>query len=98
MVAHTPCSIIWDEHAKVWQGRVNWVKFIIDCLTLILILSVVGYIALKGRTSELKYVQLQMLLLLLAQILYCIRSFSRFYAQDVTYFGTTLPQWTEVCH
>ena len=42
-------------------------------------------------------VYVQLILLLTAQILYCIRSSARIFEADKTYFGRKLPAWTYTC-
>ena len=91
------CSIIWDDSKRQQQLVVNCVRFAVDVATLLLILFASTYIGLKGRFRELKYIDIQMVLLLVAQVLYCMRSFWRFYKGDDTYFGSELPNWTASC-
>ena len=67
-----------------------------DLLTLVVIVLFGIYIFLK-RNRHLKNVYLQLILLLVAQILYTIRSFYRLWYQDVTYKGIHLPAWTASC-
>lgn len=90
------CSVVWTDQQITASDAENWVRFIIDILTLLMIVCVGGYIGTK-RVKDLKYVQMQLLLLLIAQLLYCTRSFARVFMNDVSYFGNSLPGWTYTC-
>lgn len=90
------CSIIWYDAAGTIQEIDNWMRFFLDFLTLIFIISLGGYISLK-RPKHMKLVYVQLFLLFSAQLLYCIRSSARIYTDDTTYFGRYLPDWTYTC-
>ena len=74
----------------------NYCHGIVDFITLCVICIFGSYIVMK-RNRHLKNVYIQLGLLLLAQILYTIRSSYRLWYQDVTYKGIYLPSWTASC-
>jgi len=90
------CSIIWKHPEHEAQVFDNVIRFVFDYLTLFLILFVGGYIVVR-RPNNMISVKIQLILLLAAQILYCIRSSARIYEGDKTYFGRKLPTWTYTC-
>ena len=97
--AQAPCSIDWPAGALTAQLVDNYVRFLLDFCTLIFIMLVSGHLCLTATrlAKDLTMVYAQLALLLIAQILYCIRSSSRIYESDDTYFGTKTPQWTKSC-
>ena len=65
----------------------NWTRFTIDVITLIIIVVVgIRFIGMN-RPKDLKYVYIQMVLLFIAQSLYCVRSTYRVVLDDRSYFG-----------
>ena len=91
------CSIVWTHEEVLAQDVDNWVRFVIDILTLFLIVGVGSYIGAK-RVRDLRYVQIQLFLMLLSQLLYCTRSSARIVVNDRSYFGNSLPSWTYTCN
>ena len=47
--------------------------------------------------KDLTMVYVQLALLFIAQVLYCIRSSSRVYESDASYFSIKTPRWTKSC-
>ena len=90
------CSIKWTDAELEAQSVQNWIRYFVDNVCLVLILVVIYKVGFR-RYKELRKVYVQLILLLLAQLLYCTRSSARLYLDDRTYLGKHLPWWTYLC-
>ena len=95
---YRPCSITWSDNTIKAAKVDNWVRFFLDTGTLILIPFFAWMIIMKRpRYRDMKYVYIQLGLMMVSQILYCTRSYGRIFEDDWTYYGRDTPVWTDRC-
>ena len=74
--------IEWGEDERTIQSIDNWFRFVLNYLTLFMVVGVLAYIIVKTNISNklIKSVYAQLGFLFISQILFCIRSTARIIA------------------
>ena len=90
------CKIHWDRDEHMAQIVNNWFEFLLNYLTLFMIVGVIAFSIWKSSLpiKLTKSVYLQLLLLCIAYSLFCVWSSVLIIDLDGSFFGVDEPRWT----